>query len=190
MNKKDYMRAINWTIFILVILMAVITSYTTLYDLNHQPSLVEDAGSSIGFRWGSLHIIISIVILISSALLAKGWKRLFPYNVPIAIILVGFCYVFFLTFTIGWVGALGMLGFVIAFLIGVILIKSYSVANQIERRKTIGKFWVMLVRKHVLNKYIKIITHFAYLLTYIIHSKDSQTCLLISFNHPPSTILC
>src|SRR5690606_17065024 len=66
-------------------------------------------------------------------------KRLFPFNVPIAIILVGFCYMlFFLTFTIGWIGALGMFGFLIAFLIGVVLMISYAVSNRRERRKTMN----------------------------------------------------
>ncbi|MFS0823247.1 RND transporter [Bacillus sp. 1P02SD] len=139
MHKKEFMKAINWTIFILVVFTAVITAYITLYDLNHPPAFGEDAQSRAGFRWGSLHIFISIAILIISAFLAIGWKRLFPLNVPIAIILVGFCYIlFFLTFTIGWVGAVGMLGFLIAFLVGMVLIISYSVANLIERRKSIN----------------------------------------------------
>ncbi|MEH7237637.1 RND transporter [Bacillus sp. JJ1562] len=140
MNKKASLKAINWTIFILVVFIAVITAYITLYDLNNTPAFGEDAQSRAGFRWGSLHIIISIAILIISVFLEIGWKRLFPFNVPIAIILVGFCYVLiFLTFTIGWVGAQGMLGFFIAFLIGVVLIISYSFSNLIERRKTINK---------------------------------------------------
>ncbi|MDR4886044.1 RND transporter [Fredinandcohnia sp. QZ13] len=140
MNKKEYIKAINWTIFILAIVTAIITAYTTLYDLNHTPRFGEDAQSRAGFRWGSLHIMISIAILIISALLVRSWKRLYPYNVPIAIILVGFCYVlFFLTFTIGWVGAVGMLGFFTALLVGVALMISYSVANLIERRKTVNK---------------------------------------------------
>ncbi|WP_245864218.1 hypothetical protein [Fredinandcohnia onubensis] len=85
-------------------------------------------------------MFISIAVLISSALLAKGWKRLFPFNVPIAIILLGFCYfLFFLIFTTGWVGFQGMFGFFIAFLLGVILIIFYTVVNRIERRKAVNK---------------------------------------------------
>ncbi|MEH7386348.1 RND transporter [Bacillus sp. JJ1521] len=140
MKNKKNLRAINWTIFILVVLIAIITAYITLYDLYTTPAIGEAAQSRAGFRWGSLHIIISIAILIISAFLAIGWKRLFPYNVPVAIILVGFCYVlFFLTFTIGWVSLQGMLGFFIAFLIGVILIISYSISIHIERRNTTNK---------------------------------------------------
>lgn len=137
MKNKNILRTLNWGIFIIVVLTAVITAIITLYDLYHTPAFGEDAQSRAGFRWGTLHIIISMVILIISVFLAIGWKRLFPFNVPIAIILVGFCYIlFFLTFTIGWVGIQGMLGFFIAFLIGVILISSYSISFLIHRRKT------------------------------------------------------
>jgi hypothetical protein len=134
---KSNLKAINWTIFIMVVLTAVITAFTTIYDLYHTPAFGEDAQSRVGFRWGTLHMIFLLAILIISVFLATGWKRLFPFNVPIAIILVGFCYVlFFLTFTIGWVGIQGMLGFFIAFLIGMILIGSYSISLLIKRRRT------------------------------------------------------
>lgn len=137
MKNKNKLQAINWIIFTIVLLTAVITAFTTMYDLNNTPAFGEEAQSRAGFRWGTLHIIFLIAILIISVFLATGWKRLFPFNVPVAIILVGFCYVlFFLTFTIGWVGIQGMLGFFIAFLIGMILIGCYSISFLMERRKT------------------------------------------------------
>ena len=140
MKNKTNLKTINWSIFILVVLTAVITAIVTLYDLYNTPAFGEAAQSRVGFRWGTLHIMISIAILIISVFLTIGWKRLFPFNVPIAIILVGCCYVlFFLTFTIGWVGILGMLGFFIAFLIGVILLSTYSISFLIQRRKTTNK---------------------------------------------------
>ncbi|MEK4031342.1 RND transporter [Pseudobacillus sp. FSL P4-0506] len=138
--KNKNLNTINWSIFILVVLTAVITAIITLYDLYNTPAFGEDAQSRAGFRWGTLHIIISITILSISVFLAVGWKSFFPFNVPIAIILVGFCYLlFFLTFTIGWVGVQGMLGFIIALLIGMILIISYSISFLIQRRKAINK---------------------------------------------------
>lgn len=137
MKNKNKLQAINWIIFTIVLLTAVITAFTTMYDLNNTPAFGEEAQSRAGFRWGTLHIIFLIAIFIISVFLATGWKRLFPFNVPVAIILVGFCYVlFFLTFTIGWVGIQGMLGFFIAFLIGMILIGCYSISFLMERRKT------------------------------------------------------
>lgn len=140
MKNKTNLKTINWSILIIVVLTAVITAIITLYDLYITPAFSEDAQSRAGFRWGTLHIIISIAILIISVFLAIGWKRLFPFNVPISIILVGFCYLlFFLTFTVGWVGIQGMLGFLIAFLIGVILIISYSISFLIQRRNATNK---------------------------------------------------
>jgi len=136
MNSKNYLKAINWTIFILVVLTGIITASITMYKLLNIPAFGEEAQSRVEFRWGSIQMFTVIALLISSVLLAKGWKRLFPFNVPIAIILLGFCYVlFFLTFTTGWVGFQGIFGFFIAFLIGMILGISYSIFNRIERRR-------------------------------------------------------
>jgi len=137
MKNKTNLKTINWVTFITVLLVGVVTAAITLYDLNTHTTYGEEGQSRAEFRWGFLHTTISVAILIISSFLALGWKRLFPFNVPIAIIIVGFCYVlFFLTFTIGWVGFLGIFGFFIAFLIGVILIVSYSVFYFLESRKT------------------------------------------------------
>lgn len=140
MKNKTNLKTINWGIFIIVVLTAVITATITLYDLYNTPAIGEAAQSRAGFRWGTLHMMISIAILIISFFLAFGWKRLFPFNIPISIILVGLCYgLLFLTFTIGWVGILGMIGFLIAFLIGVILIISYSFSFLIQRLNPTNK---------------------------------------------------
>lgn len=140
MKNNANLKTINWSIFTAVVLAAVITAILTLYDLSNAPAFGEAAQSRAGFRWGPPHIIILTFILIISVFLAAGWKRLFPFNVPVAIILVGFCYeLFFLTFTIGWVGIQGMLGFLIAFLIGGVLLISYSIYFFIQRRKAINR---------------------------------------------------
>ncbi|KKK39100.1 RND transporter [Mesobacillus campisalis] len=140
MKNKNNLKTINWSIFVIVLLTAVITATITLNDLYNTPAFGEDAQSRAGLRWGTLHFVITIAMLIIFAFLAKGWKQLFPFNVPIAIILVGFCYeLFFLTFTIGWVGIQGMLGFLIAILIALILISSYSIYFLVERRRTVKR---------------------------------------------------
>ncbi|NEU32098.1 RND transporter [bacterium LRH843] len=139
MKNKNNLKTINWVIFTSVVLVGVVTATITLFDLNSTTytTFGEEGQSRAELRWGFLHTIISVAILLISSFLASGWKRLFPFNVPIAIIIAGFCYVlFFLTFTIGWVGFLGIIGFFIAFLIGVILIVSYSVINFLESRMT------------------------------------------------------
>lgn len=138
MKKKNNLKTINWAIFTFIVLVGVVTAAITLYDLNTttHTTFGEEAQSRAEFRWGSLHTIISVAILFISSFLALGWKRLFPFNVPIAIIIAGFCYVlFFLTFTVGWVGMQGIIGFLIAFLIGIILIVSFLVFSFFESRK-------------------------------------------------------
>ncbi|WP_449537758.1 RND transporter [Ferdinandcohnia sp. Marseille-Q9671] len=125
-------------IFILIVLIGIITATVTMVELKHSPALGEDAQSRIGFRWGSLHIIVSIIIIVVSAFLAMSWKRLFPFNMPVAIVMAGLCYaLFFLTFTIGWVGIQGMVGFLLTLVIGIIMIISYSLILYFEKRKTI-----------------------------------------------------
>ncbi|KAA0549877.1 RND transporter [Bacillus sp. BGMRC 2118] len=144
MNRKS-VNYFNNIVLIFVLLAAVITTFTTLYDLADPTKydFGDGAQSRLDFRFGSLHIFLSFIILLLTTLLAIGWKRLFPYNVPIAIILIGFCYVLtFLTFTVGWVGIQGMMGFVIAFLIGILLIIVYlafNVINKIKGRETPNK---------------------------------------------------
>ncbi len=139
MKNKTNLKTLNWAIFTTIVLVGVVTAAITLYGLNSttHTTFGDEAQSRAEFRWGLLHTIISVAILFISSFLALGWKRLFPFNVPIAIIIAGFCYVlFFLTFTVGWVAIQGIIGFFIAFLIGVILIVSYSVSNFLESRKT------------------------------------------------------
>ncbi|MCM3359822.1 RND transporter [Psychrobacillus sp. MER TA 171] len=133
MKNNNILKTINWVLFTTIVLVGVVSAVITLYDLNADNT--EQARTV--FRWGFLHTIISVTILLISTFLALGWKRLFPFNIPIAIIIVGFCYVlFFLTFTIGWVGFLGIFGFFIAFVTGVILIVSYAVFYFLESHKT------------------------------------------------------
>lgn len=137
MKNKNIFKKINWVTFTTIVLTGVVTAAITFYDLNTHTTYGEEGQSRAEFRWGFLHTIISVAILLISSFLVWGWKRLFPFNVPIAIIITGFCYVlFFLTFTIGWVGFLGIIGFFISFLIGIILMVSYSVFNFLESRKT------------------------------------------------------
>ena len=123
MKSKKVFLTINWVTFTIILLVGISTAALTLYDLNTQITFGEESQSRAGFRWGIIHKIILITVFLSTSLLCFGWKRLFPFNVPIAIIIAGLCYqLFFFTFTIGWVGFVGTFGFLIAFMVGVILI--------------------------------------------------------------------
>jgi hypothetical protein len=139
MKNREQLKSINWGIFIVAVLTAVITAISTIFELS-APILTDTRDgeqSRLEFCWGSIHSFILTAIIIISCLLVPAWNRLFPYNMPIMIILLGFVYaLFFLTFTVGWVGVQGMLGFIIAFLLGIFLIITYSILDLNQRRKT------------------------------------------------------
>jgi hypothetical protein len=141
MKNKSHLKTINWFIFRLLISIGVITAIITLLDLNNLNDTTQSLDgrqSRAEFRWSSMHTAMTVVLLILSTFLAIGWKRLFPFNVPIALIIAGFYYeLFFLTFTVGWVGIQGMIGLLLALLTGVILIISHSVFIFIKRKKAI-----------------------------------------------------
>lgn len=136
MKNKKIILTINWVTFTIILLVGISTAALTLYDLNTQITFGEESQSRAGFRWGIIHKIILITVFLSTSLLCFGWKRLFPFNVPIAIIIAGLCYqLFFFTFTIGWVGFIGTFGFLVAFMVSVILIICYLVFKFLEIRK-------------------------------------------------------
>lgn len=139
MKNKNFLNTTNWVVFTAILLLGVVTAAIALYDLNStiHVNFSDEWQSHAGFRWGSFNKAISVIILVMSSFLAVGWKRLFPFNVPIAIIIVGFSYLLiFHTFTVGWIATQGMIGFFIAFLTGVVLIAIYLSFNFLENRKT------------------------------------------------------
>ncbi|MER2049457.1 MAG: RND transporter, partial [Solibacillus sp.] len=81
MKNKNILITINWVTFTIMLLVGISTAAFTLYDLNTQIRFGEELQSRAGFRWGIMHIIILIVVLLSTSLLCFGWKRLFPFNV-------------------------------------------------------------------------------------------------------------
>lgn len=136
MKNRIIFKKINWTVFFIILFLGIFTAVIIFNDLNTQITFGEEGQSRVAFRWGILHTIILIIILISSLCLSIVWKRIFPFNVPIAIIIIGLCYeLIFLTFTIGWVGFNGTFGFFIALVIGVILIVSYLLYDFLGNRK-------------------------------------------------------
>lgn len=142
MKNKSNLKTVNSFIFLFFVLIGIITIVITLLDLNNFNAATEPLDgqqSRAEFRWSSIHTMITAILLIFSAFLAIGWKRLFPFNVPLALIIAGFYYeLFFLTFTVGWVGIQGMVGLLVALLTGLILIIFHSVSIYMARKKTIG----------------------------------------------------
>jgi hypothetical protein len=123
------MRNLNRTIFILFLMAGIISILVTVSDLNEAASQsFDDSQSRLEIRWGAASSYLIGVLIILSALLAIGWRKIYPFNVPLALILAGFYYEwFFLTFTTGWVGLLGFIGLAFSSATGLILIVAYAI---------------------------------------------------------------
>lgn len=140
MKNKSDVKKINRVILAIVLLLGVGTAIFSLVDLmsTADTAFGEEAQSRIEFSWGLFQTGILIALVIILILLVKGWNRIFPFNVPLAIILFGFYYqLFFLIFTVGWVRLQGMLGLLAALLVGVILIVIYAISILNKRRRTV-----------------------------------------------------
>lgn len=127
MEYKDAPKTINWLVFTFLILIGVITGFSSMMGLDQAPQ------SRFDFSWDSTLAIITVTLFIFSIALGIGWKRLFPFNVPIALMIIGGWYFFiFITFVTGWVGILGMIGLAIGFAAGLLLIILHSVVLFIK----------------------------------------------------------
>jgi hypothetical protein len=127
-NKKRFQK-INWIVFVIVVLLGIFSAYLALIELDRLAASPkgDEEQSRREFQWGPSYTKMGMVLLFITALLALGWKRLFPFNVPLAILLLGFYYeFFFIVFTTGWVGLQGFLGLATAVLIALIMIISYA----------------------------------------------------------------
>lgn len=116
---------ISWAIYYGLLAFGVITACITFYELSLPVTEVmgDEGQSRMEIRWGSMHMYWGIGILMLTGLLAVSYQRVKPFHVAFILILSGAAYfLFFMTFTVGWVGFQGMLGFAIAVIVGVILI--------------------------------------------------------------------
>ncbi|WP_456270944.1 RND transporter [Bacillus sp. AK031] len=128
-NKKQF-RMINWIVFGVIVLIGSLLAFEALEELDRIANSPrgDEAQSRIDFRWDTGTSRLGMLLLFLTALLAIGWKRVFPFNVPLAIILFGFCYfLFFMVFTTGWVGLIGIIGLGAALAIAIIMIISYAI---------------------------------------------------------------
>ncbi|WP_421378161.1 RND transporter [Bacillus salacetis] len=129
MNHKKNLQKFNWIVFGLLIIISLFVISEAFEELKQlaESDQADSAQSRRAFRWDSAHTTFGLVLLFFTVLLTIGWKRLFPFNVPIAIILYGFYYeLFFMTYTVGWVGLIGTLGLAICGVTGILLIISYA----------------------------------------------------------------
>ncbi|OXS57195.1 hypothetical protein B0G93_11879 [Bacillus sp. V-88] len=125
-NKKRFQK-INWTVFGILALSGVLLVLSTWRSLKNVDAVIGEE-SYRDFGWDSASSTLLMVLLFLTTLLSIGWKRVFPFNGPLAIILLGFYFeLFFLIFTRGWVGFMGDFGLAIAVMIALVMMVSYVI---------------------------------------------------------------
>ncbi|WP_226579732.1 hypothetical protein [Halobacillus litoralis] len=126
-------KAVNWTCFILFITAALGSMTSTFKTL---PQDTVEAESRFHFSWGAVHTLTSILLLVALSIIITRWKKFFPFNIPLVIIVCGFIYAgIFLTFTTGWVGIQGLIGLMIGLFTGGLMILGYSFFLYIREGK-------------------------------------------------------
>ncbi|WP_257351113.1 RND transporter [Pseudalkalibacillus decolorationis] len=129
MENTNTLKSLNWTVFVILLAISIITGLSAMNGLEQAEQ------SRVAFHWGSFQTLILCLIVVLTSLLTYFWNRIFPFNVPIALILLGGLYLlFFLTFTIGWVGLLGFMGLLVSLVVGVGLILFHSIYLYIKNR--------------------------------------------------------
>jgi Na+-driven multidrug efflux pump len=132
-NKKKF-QEINRIVFGILAVIGVLIALSTLGSLDNAAN-VKGEESYRYFRWNSASSTLLMVLLFFTAILAIGWKRVFPFNGPLAIILLGFYFeLFFMIFTRGWIGFMGVFGLAIAVIIALIMMISYVIYLRIYNK--------------------------------------------------------
>ncbi|WP_404452046.1 hypothetical protein LG329_17095 [Virgibacillus necropolis] len=132
MKKEQTIKLVNWFVFFVFLVLGIVTAIMTFSDLVHA-SYAErmQSQSQIEVEWNETRRNLGITLLILSVLLIVFWKRLFPFNVPFAIIIMGLIYeLFYLTYFSGWVGVQGVVGLVVAVLTGIVMIIIYAILRS------------------------------------------------------------
>jgi hypothetical protein len=125
-NKKNFQQ-INWTIFGILVVIGGCIAISILVSLGDAVHTTGEE-SYRDFRWVSAASTLLTTLLLFTAVLIFIWKRIFPFNVPLVIILLGFYFeLFFLIFTTGWIGFMGIFGLAIAVIIALIMIIVYAI---------------------------------------------------------------
>jgi hypothetical protein len=132
MSAKKEVQTINWTMLGLLALAGFVSAVSTLSNLkNMTPEQETEGQSRFQVQWEQPETIFAVVLGSITLLLILGWKRLFPYNVPLAMIVGGVWYAFlFQVTTIGWAGLIGFVGLLIAVVVGLLMMIIYSLGAR------------------------------------------------------------
>ena len=138
MKNERRIKIINWSVFLIFLVVGIVTIFVTFLDLvNMSNDAKITSQSRIEFDWNEENRIFGIILLILSILLILFWKRLFPFNVPVALIIMGLFYeLFSLVYFSGWVGIQGVIGLAIATLTGSVMLIIYFLLRITKRTST------------------------------------------------------
>jgi hypothetical protein len=132
LNRKKTVQAFNWTVFGLMVLAGLVLAGDTYGSLmNATPDELDGMQSRIENRWNQDMLVFAGILGVCTLLLVALWKKLFPHNVPLAIILGGFWFEFLFQVTVtGWAGLVGLVGLAVAVVVGVMMMLVYAVGEK------------------------------------------------------------
>ncbi|QWC23456.1 hypothetical protein KJK41_03530 [Bacillus haikouensis] len=132
MSAKKTAQSVNWTVLGLLILCGLVFAGSTFGSLmNATPDELDGMQSRIENRWNQDLWVFAGIVGACTLMLIVLWKRLFPYNVPLAIILGGFGFELLFQATVtGWAGLAGLIGLAVALVVGVLMILVYAVGEK------------------------------------------------------------
>ncbi|XXM73274.1 hypothetical protein ACQ0QQ_05110 [Lysinibacillus sphaericus] len=132
MSAKKTAQSVNWTVFGLMVLCGMVLAGETFGSLRNAASEeLDEMQSSIVNRWDQDLSVFAVILGFFTLLLIVLWKRLFPYNVPLAIILGGFGFELLFQATVrGWAGLAGLVGLAVALVVGMLMILVYAIGEK------------------------------------------------------------
>jgi hypothetical protein len=132
LSAKKEVQAINWTVFVLFVLAGLGLAGNTFGSLRNSTSEELDRMQSrIEIQWYQEMWVFAVILGFCTLLLVVFWKRLFPHNVPLAIIMGGFWFEFLFQVTVtGWAGLVGLVGLAVAIAAGLIMMFVYALGER------------------------------------------------------------
>jgi hypothetical protein len=140
------LKKVNTYLFLCLVALAIGMIGFSLYSLLVPSDAPDAAQSKLLFWWSMWHTLILFALVVLSLFLYKFWDRFFLFNVPLAIVLLGFYFFFpFVTFMGGWISFVGFYGLIFALTTAILLTITNCVytfiqdAGQLNIWLTIGK---------------------------------------------------
>jgi hypothetical protein len=132
LSAKKEVQAINWSVFGILVFAGLVLAINTFGSLrNATAEELDRMQSRIEIRWDQEMWVFALILGFCTLLLIVVWKRLFPHNVPLAIIMGGFWFQFLFQVTVtGWAGLVGMVGLAVAIAAGLIMMLVYALGER------------------------------------------------------------